>query len=125
MHSKPDRVAVYGTLKRNHSNHDFLAGQKYLGQAELTSIVLYDLGPYPAAKLKESQGVCVEVYEITDEVLARLDELEGFDPSAPDESLYNRVELETSFSLAWVYIYNHDVSGCQEIRFGKWLPYGS
>lgn len=122
MCSKTNRVAVYGTLKGSHSNHDFLAGQKRLGRAELTSIVLYDLGPYPAAKLRESQGVCVEVYEITDEVLARLDELEGFDPSAPDESLYNRVELETSFGLAWVYIYNHDESGCQEIRSGEWLP---
>ncbi len=122
MQRTPDRIAVYGTLKQNQSNHGFLAGQRYLGQEELNSITLFDLGPYPAAKLRESQGVCVEVYEITDEALARLDELEGYHPSAPDRGLYNRVKLETPSSHAWVYIYNHDVTGCHEIRFGEWFP---
>lgn len=99
-HGKLHRVAVYGTLKKNPSNHVFLAGQTYLGEADLTSIVLYDLGWYPAAKLRQSQGVRVEVYEISDETLALLNRLEGFQASAPETGLYRRVQLETPLDPA-------------------------
>lgn len=119
-HGKQHRVAVYGTLKKNPSNHVLLAGQTYLGEADLTSIVLYDLGWYPAAKLRQSQGVRVEVYEISDETLVLLDRLEGFQASAPETGLYRRVQLETPLDPAWVYIYNHDLTGCHEICSGQW-----
>ncbi len=51
------RVAVYGTLKHGHRNHHWLNGADMLGQDRLTGITLYDLGPYPGAKLTPSTGV--------------------------------------------------------------------
>ena len=78
MHSEKIRVAVYGTLKQNQSNHWLLADQKRCGEFQCDLITLYDLGPFPAAKLSNSDGVRVEVYEVDDETFARLDELEGF-----------------------------------------------
>jgi gamma-glutamylcyclotransferase (GGCT)/AIG2-like uncharacterized protein YtfP len=122
MDTKLNRVAVYGTLKQNQSNHSFLTGQAFLGCCELSTITLYDLGPFPAAKLSESPSVGVEIYQVSDETMARLDALEGYDPISPDEGLYNRVQLETPLGPAWVYIYNHDVTGWREIRSGEWLP---
>lgn len=34
----------------------------------------------------------------------------------------NRIQLQTPFGLAWLYIYNHGVSGYPEIRSGEWFP---
>lgn len=50
------RVAVYGTLKRGMSNHGLLRQSRFLGEESLTSLTLYDLGLFPAAKLEPSQG---------------------------------------------------------------------
>lgn len=114
------RVAVYGTLKRHQSNHRVLAGSRFVGECSLSSIVLYDLGPYPGAKLERSQGVLIEVYEVDGPTFARLDALEGYDTASPDMGLYDRKLLDTPLGRAWVYIYNHAVSKGGEIRVGGW-----
>ncbi len=120
MMLRPYRVAVYGTLKRNQSNHGVLAGSRFVGACSLSSIVLYDLGPYPGARLQPSQGVEVEVYDVDGATFARLDELEDYDAASPGKGLYDRRLLETPLGKAWVYLYNHAVTGCQEIRSGAW-----
>jgi len=122
MHSEKIRVAVYGTLKQNQSNHWLLADQERCGEFQCDLITLYDLGLFPAAKLSNSDGVRVEVYEVDDETFARLDKLEGFNSESPESGLYNRIQIQTPFGQAWLYIYNHDVSGYPEIRSGEWFP---
>lgn len=121
MESQTSRVAVYGTLKKHQSNHRLLAGQRRLGRCQLDAITLYDLGPYPAAKLVPSEGVDVEVYEVSRKCFARLDRLEDYNAAMPEAGLYDRVELETEFGPAWVYIYNRGVGGCRVIRSGGWV----
>jgi gamma-glutamylcyclotransferase (GGCT)/AIG2-like uncharacterized protein YtfP len=111
-----NRVGVYGTLKRGRSNHGVLAGARYVGRCRLREITLYDVGPFPGAKLRKSQGVNVEVYDVTDQVFARLDALEGYKPRAPAAGEYDRRQLETPFGPVWIYIYNPDVSDLPEIR---------
>ncbi len=55
-------VFVYGTLKRCFSLHKYLAGSKFLGEAELSDYVTYDLGWYP--RIKPVRGkIHGEVYE--------------------------------------------------------------
>ncbi|GGY63367.1 gamma-glutamylcyclotransferase family protein [Marinobacter zhanjiangensis] len=114
------RVAVYGTLKHSEPNHHILASSDFLGTCSLSSIVLYDLGPYPGAKLGRSGGVLVEVYAVDPRTFTRLDQLEGYNARAPKSGLYDRVLLDTPYGDAWVYVYNHDVSGCLATRSGGW-----
>src|SRR5579859_263506 len=75
---------------------------------------LFDLGDYPGAILTRS-GPPIKglVFEIPDapEILERLDEFEGFDPSNPESSLFVRkrrhAQLENGRRVfCWVYAYN-------------------
>lgn len=122
MRTEGTLVAVYGTLKQSQLNHSLLADQERCGEFQCDLITLYDLGPFPAAKLSNSDGILVEVYELDDLTFARLDELEGFNSESPESGLYNRIQIQTPFGQAWLYIYNHDVSGYPEIRSGEWFP---
>lgn len=115
-----NRVGVYGTLKKGHSNHHFLTTAHFVGRCRLKQITLYDIGPFPGAKLRPSHGIDVEVYDVTDELFVRLDGLEGHKPRAPKSGEYDRRQLETPFGRVWIYIYNPDVSGLPEIRRGSW-----
>jgi gamma-glutamylcyclotransferase (GGCT)/AIG2-like uncharacterized protein YtfP len=76
-------VGVYGTLKKSGSNHHVLTGCRFVGQCQLPQVTLYDTGPYPGAKLRPSEGVDVEIYDVPAEVFARLDELEDYNPQCP------------------------------------------
>jgi len=114
------RVAVYGTLKHDHRNHHWLNGADMLGQDRLTGITLYDLGPYPGAKLTPSTGVTVEVYAINAEQLARLDELEDYLHNSPVKGMYDRRVLATQYGDAWCYIYNPPVEATSQIKSGEW-----
>ncbi|MFO7910250.1 MAG: gamma-glutamylcyclotransferase family protein [Halomonas sp.] len=114
------RVAVYGTLKQGHRNHHWMENAYLLGQDRLTTLSLYDLGPYPGAKALPSQGVSVEVYVINAEQLAFLDQLEGYAAAAPSEGLYNRAIFPTRHGKAWCYLYNREVNERMKIETGEW-----
>jgi len=91
-------VFVYGTLKRGHGNHHWLAGAHFLGEAELPDVVLHDLGPFPMAVPGEGT-VIGEVYRIDAASLDRLDRLEGY------PRLYDRQVLSLNDGRqAWVYL---------------------
>ncbi|MBW7472652.1 gamma-glutamylcyclotransferase family protein [Marinobacter sp. M216] len=113
-------VAVYGTLKRGCSNSGLLREATFLGEDALTGLTLYDLGPYPGAVIRPSDGVVVEVYAINDRILADLDVLEDYFPAAPEESLYLRKRMATHHGSAWVYIYNRPVASHRRITSGVW-----
>ena len=115
-------VAVYGSLKRGHFNHDLLSGAEFVGEDWLFEFTLYDLGPFPAVKRYPSDGVLVEVYRITTLQLHRLDQLEGFDSEEPHKSFYLRVEVESSFGPVWVYEYNREIEPHLVINNGNWSP---
>lgn len=114
------RVAVYGTLKRGERNHALLRGADFLGVDYLTTITLYDLGPYPGAREEASDGVEVEVYGVSPSTFAALDELEDFNPRARRAGNYDRRVMTTAHGPAWVYLYNHSVRGCPCINAGGW-----
>lgn len=116
------RVAVYGTLKKGLSNHHYLSQARFLGNDRVYNLVLYDLGPYPGAKLATSQGVDIEVYEVDNFTLAQLDQLEGVSRQNTTQGLYYRTQLRTCQGSAWVYIYNPQVNGRKAIRRGGWQP---
>ncbi|MDL0430447.1 gamma-glutamylcyclotransferase family protein [Marinobacter sp. TBZ242] len=113
-------VAVYGTLKSGYSNHQLLDKACYIGSDRLTGVTLYNLGPYPGALPKPSDGVWVEVYAVDDQLLAMLDRLEDYDPRAEKTSLYLRKKVQTRHGQAWVYLYNRPVRSGQRIHSGNW-----
>lgn len=113
-------VAVYGTLKRGHSNSHVLARADFIGEDRLTSLTLYDLGSYPAARRRPSDGVLVEVYAVGDRLLREIDTIEGYNPDSRANSLYLRQKLQTRHGPAWIYLYNGAVRHHQRIDSGTW-----
>lgn len=92
---------------------------------------LFDLGIYPAAvPAHDGSRVWGEVYEMLDSpaVLAILDEIEGYRPSEPAQSLYTRVQADVTLEHegvrpAWVYFYNAPLGRAQRIESGDYLDH--
>ena len=114
------RVVIYGSLKSGERNHALLKPARFLGEDELTTLTLYDIGPYPGARQEPSRGVIVEVYAIPRPRLNALDAFEDYRPGVPTASLYVRDTIDTRFGAAWVYLYNRSVSGLPSIDNGRW-----
>jgi gamma-glutamylcyclotransferase (GGCT)/AIG2-like uncharacterized protein YtfP len=98
------RVLVYGTLKKDHSNHGLLerADSKFIGYDSVTGpFRLWDMGAIPAAmdQRKETNKIRGELWATTPEGLASLDMLEGH------PHLYRRRKLITDIHnrRAWMY----------------------
>ncbi|NVN82136.1 MULTISPECIES: gamma-glutamylcyclotransferase [unclassified Vibrio] len=107
-------VFVYGTLRQGQSNHHYLQNGELLGRFDTPeSFALFDLGAYPAM-ISGKKSVAGEVYIINDEILESLDRLED----VPVE--YRREQIETIFGLAWVYLYQLDLTANKEILSGNW-----
>jgi gamma-glutamylcyclotransferase (GGCT)/AIG2-like uncharacterized protein YtfP len=110
---QPDKVFVYGTLRRGYALHEHLdeGTSRFLGRGRIRG-ELYDLGEYPGAIPGEAPGqeITGELYQLDDpeRQLPDLDELEEFDPAKPEQSLFIRrltdVELDNGTRVrAWVY----------------------
>jgi gamma-glutamylcyclotransferase (GGCT)/AIG2-like uncharacterized protein YtfP len=127
-----DLVFFYGTL---------MSGFKRAGRARLDPMLesrgrgwiagsLFDLGIYPAAVPGTEGRVWGEVHRMTDTaaVLAALDEIEGYRPNEPDQSLYTRFETPVTLddgtvANAWAYFYNAPLGGAQQIASGDYLEH--
>lgn len=89
---------------------------------------LFDLGEYPGAVLGRSGSpIAGQIFELPDdpEVLHRLDEYEGFNPSDPRASLFIRkrryVRLEDGRRIfCWVYAYNRPVKSARAVSGGNY-----
>jgi gamma-glutamylcyclotransferase (GGCT)/AIG2-like uncharacterized protein YtfP len=128
------------------SQYLFLYGTLLPGQApaELAEVIsrlrpigpgyihgfLYDLGEYPGAVLAPPTGATISghVFELPfdGDVLASLDEYEGFDPDNPEGSLFIRtkslVTLQDGSQLeCWVYLYNRDPKSAPLVVGGDYL----
>jgi gamma-glutamylcyclotransferase (GGCT)/AIG2-like uncharacterized protein YtfP len=91
---------------------------------------LFDLGIYPAAVPDAEGRVWGEIHRMKDApaVLAALDEIEGYRPSDPDQSLYTRVAtpvvLDDGRTVeAWTYFYNAPLGGANRIASGDYLDH--
>ena len=96
---------VYGTLKKNKTNHNnFLGNAKFVGEARTDKQWgLVDLGHFPAM-IMSHKSVEGELYEIDEQTLARIDNLEGVGISG----MYNRLAIPVFVDgveyPAWTYI---------------------
>jgi gamma-glutamylcyclotransferase (GGCT)/AIG2-like uncharacterized protein YtfP len=127
-----DLVFFYGTLMSVFKRPSRSRIDPHLKREGTGSIMgaLFDVGIYPAAIPAEDSRVRGEIYRMLDitAVLDALDEIEGFRPARPDESLYTRVETPVTFDdgrveSAWVYFYNAPLGHTHRIESGDYLEY--
>lgn len=132
MIETPEFIFVYGTLRKqivSNMHHVFAGHCEYFSDGTMNG-KLYEVCGYPGAI--ESGGVndkvFGELYKMLDRkrVLAWLDDYEECSDSFPLPKEYSRkrisIELFGGGSVvAWVYLYNHDVSKLQQIISGDYL----
>ena len=128
---------IYGTLLPDQPNF-FLWGDSIVAITPATFFggKLYDMGFYPmlvtanpeAAVQGQLITVATDAYEL---VLQRLDALEGYDPTQPDKSAYQRRQVTVILAdgrstRAWLYQGQPDlVSGRPELPDGNWAAYSA
>ena len=112
-------VFVYGSLKRDQANHIQLQGCSWQGEAELSGLALYDLGPFPMAIASgdRSHRLHGELYAVQPAQLQALDRFEG----AP--RLYRRqAEPLADGRSVWLYVGQpRQVRHVQRIADGRWI----
>lgn len=116
-------VFVYGTLRQGgvRAMPGIFPGARFVGRASVGGS-LYDFGPYPGLLLDEaSTAVVGEVYEVTEEVLSKLDDIES-------SSYYKRKRVEVSLGgegvACWVYEPDAELFPRRTlISSGDWIEY--
>lgn len=125
------KVACYGTLRKNCGNHRLLDGATFIGTGRTKGTMYKYCSGFPAISLEgKEDGVVVEVYEVNDAQLLRLDQLEGYHgngaPNFYDRSLVS-VKLDKQFDggLDPVWIYHIEGADMKErapvIESGDWV----
>jgi len=111
------RVFVYGTLLRGEKNHHVLQGSPCIGVARTEpAYTLVSLGSIPAMTRGGTTSVRGEVFEVTDEVLADLDKLEGH----PDWYKRTTIRLVDGSSVEAYLMEPGTVEGRPVIVSGDW-----
>lgn len=136
MPNQQFNLFVYGSLRQgfNHVAYEYITQYFHLMGKGKAQGMLYDLGPYPAAKpCNDGHNIVGELYRIIHEdefeyAIAQLDDYEGVDASYDEESMYTRkltsVKLEDgSEHTAWIYWYNGNVAGKPLVESGDVLAY--
>lgn len=80
LHTQTVYVAVYGTLRKGMYFSHALEGCEMICKTRIPGWKLVDLDLYPAVIRADNHfaGVVVEVYEISPEILLRLDDIESY-----------------------------------------------
>jgi gamma-glutamylcyclotransferase (GGCT)/AIG2-like uncharacterized protein YtfP len=117
-------VGVYGSLRSGMSNHRYyLSNSEYKGifstEPEYT---LHSLSYYPGLKLNGNHSVVMEVYEVDENTLKRLNQLEGYYPGE-EPTFYDRIEIDTPWGKAFTYIYVNELSKESIVESGDWKEF--
>jgi gamma-glutamylcyclotransferase (GGCT)/AIG2-like uncharacterized protein YtfP len=116
-------VFVYGTLRRGGARAMSIRfpNSKFIADAQVSGN-LYDLGAYPGLLLGGSDSLVTgEVYEVDDEILNKLDEIES-------ATYYRRKQVEISLGthrrMCWIYVPNPEFYSHRTlIPSGDWIEY--
>lgn len=101
------KVAVYGTLRKGNGNNMILTESKFLGSTKtLPKFEMFSLGGCPGIREGDT-SLTIEVYEVNQCTLERLDRLEGY-RGVGQPNFYEREEVETEFGDALIYTLRDD-----------------
>lgn len=100
------RVAVYGSLRHGHGNWSRLLNRDPIQTIEIPNFKMFSLGGFPGVLHSPDvkDRVTVEIYEVDDSDLSRLDGLEGYRAERPEHSMYLRERVEETDS--YIYVWN-------------------
>ena len=116
-----DRVFVYGSLQRGEANHRMMAGARFIARVRtIAAFELFDLGAFPAMT-QGSTAIAGELYEVTHEMLIRLDVFEGC------PALYQRevIALRDGTSAGAYVMPRQRVGRAPHIKVGCWRTWRS
>jgi gamma-glutamylcyclotransferase (GGCT)/AIG2-like uncharacterized protein YtfP len=122
-------IFVYGTLRKDERNHYILKGANCITTKAWTHGKLFDthLG-YPVLQENEEGTVYGELYEISEEQLEKLDELEGY-YGENEKNYYERkfqlIYTDSQMFEALLYYKPNEVSRMfkEWIKLGDWRVY--
>ena len=122
-------VAVYGSLRQGMGNHRVMerAGGEYLHTTLVNGFGLYPYAGtgFPAVGQLEGAKTIVELYEVDDVGLSRLDSLEGFREGSSN-NFYERMEVTTELGDTAMIYYHTDIApdlAAKLIEHGDWCQY--
>ncbi len=97
------KIFVYGTLMEGMVNHAFLKNSIFVSKAEIEGFDMYLLGAYPGI-ICGSGRIKGEVYEVSENTLNAIDELEG------EGDLYLKTNAQTTAGdIVLLYVYNRPI----------------
>ncbi|RYD17658.1 MAG: gamma-glutamylcyclotransferase [Verrucomicrobiaceae bacterium] len=126
MHSTPQLVFVYGTLRRGGSNHFRMAGAEFLAPGTVMGR-MYKIDWYPGLVIDDAgDEIHGEVFSIGPELLGELDVFEGVSAGEVENSDYRRVPVtvvlqDSRTVMAWVWEWLGQFDELSRVREGDWL----
>ena len=123
----PTFVFVYGTLRKGQRNDINLYQPQplYMGSTWVKG-QLYSRGWYPGIRLGGEQKVLGEVYQVSAQLLAQLDELEEVAPVPSGEYQRIQIKVECVGQQLLCYIYElsaHCAAQSTVIEEGDWVKF--
>ena len=125
-------VAVYGTLKKHHSNHYLLREAEFQGTCRLQGLDMYSLAAVPLdvyssaafpAVISGEGSIEAEVYEVNSEQLAQIDKLEGYESVGHPYNMYDREKRLTPWGDAYIYVWANPeelIGSASLVKDGSW-----
>jgi gamma-glutamylcyclotransferase (GGCT)/AIG2-like uncharacterized protein YtfP len=126
---------VYGSLRSGFRSpvYEYISRFfSFAGDAKVKGKI-FDMGSYPAGvPATDDSYIIGELYHIKNPnefswAIGQLDDYEGVNVEADEVQLYRReitpVVINGETVIAWIYWYNGDVSGKQEIVSGDMMEY--
>ena len=116
-----DLVFVYGTLKAGKPNHHLLAGARlWMIGKTAKRFRMYCNGYFPMITLdREGYPIRGEVYQVTPQILERLDRLEGVPHHYYRDSV-TVVNANWNRCVAYVYVHAGLITDQTEVPSGNW-----
>lgn len=121
-----EMVFVYGTLRHGEQYHHLLSGSRLFSLLARTRGNMFDTGRDYPILTEGGRWTAGEVYEVTEDIMARLDELEEYYGPGDRRNEYERVRTEVITEQgpieAWAYIYPHSHE-YPSVPAGDWKLY--
>jgi len=119
-----NKVFVYGSLKTGFGNNHILQvkGSSFVADDVINGFDMYAMGGFPGIVVNPSagKGISGEVWKVDDEVLQRLNSLEGFRGQDDPSNFYNRVEVETVNGHKCLVYIQETIPSNHPVPSGEW-----